>query len=583
MPSIPEFSQRVGLPQSSGLNPQASGLGVVGEAVSSAGKDFTQAIQQKERRDAAAYVTSSSADLQLRQTQRNIQSQEDARKSGSVDGYTANVLKAYDQDTQDLIKKAPNQLAKDDLISRASSYKNSLLESSMRFESGTRVEQYKLGLNTAAGNYAKTALLDPTQTEIMFRQIDGDAEGAKATLGVDAEEFRQKAKASVAMAAVQGQIDTSPDNAESLLSKYKDQLSADNIMRLQDGISNERDRRQREAEAAQRKAEARQRELQMLYFKDPSAYVQETEGITDPSRLADRQRQLGVPDNSIRILNEQQAQGLSQQLQALDTPQKYTTVINSLQQKYGDTYPIVLRDLVRGGLPDSGKLMAYMDPNKDVDVVKANFEIMKLGNEGKDVKSLAADKIKRDGGSPGDIEAAVAENLSDYVESSANGGMPLNQIKFLKDNTEQLANYFYANGATAENAAVQATRWLTDRYSFGDINGRKFHVPADQYQVDDIENFASDTLKNLKDEEIGVFDPNLERAPYIEQLRSEGTFVSVGNDRIRLVDNLGRPVVRKNGTFYELKFDDIVKEQKAKEEQKADPADLRNISGVMGR
>jgi len=194
MAIIPRFDERIGQTLRSDVispavrsytmparNNQLENLGGV---VMSASSQVAALYQQNMEREAANYASKASSTLYESSTAKMAAAKERALATGNITGFTQSLVDEYQKDAEKLIANAPNFIARDLVANRVRQTAASLGAEAMKFEATEKVRMYKSDLNVAADKYAKAAAIDPTQIPEIFRQLEGDLQGARATLGV---------------------------------------------------------------------------------------------------------------------------------------------------------------------------------------------------------------------------------------------------------------------------------------------------------------------------------------------------------------------------------------------------------------
>lgn len=205
----------------------------VGEAIQGVAGQVGKIYQAQQERAAADYTTKTSAEIQEFVIREMEASKRQSLAAGNVDGFTDSFLKKYDEQVNNSLKDAPNDLAREALSHRMMQARNSLLSQAMSFESTARVKIYEGNLDRAADSYAKAAAMDPSQVPQLLKQIDGDIAAATETLGLDnARERSNFYKNQLLSTAASQMMLDNPAGARSFVEQYKDDLSAKNYASL---------------------------------------------------------------------------------------------------------------------------------------------------------------------------------------------------------------------------------------------------------------------------------------------------------------------------------------------------------------
>lgn len=247
---IPSFDGRYGRElattnSNSGVNlyhPPArnSGLESVGEAVGGIAKVAGELYIAQQKRVAADYTTKKSAEIQEHTIRTMAEAKQKALESGNVEGFTDNFLQTFDKIGNKSLEDAPNNLAASDMQERLSQTRNSLLESSMRFEAAAKIDIYKHNLDVATDTQTKSGIMDPSQLPILLKQSGENMIGAENILGkIDAEKYKIAARNQIVAASISKVIEDNPWQAQNMIKQYSDDLSPKDIMALNNNAHRE--------------------------------------------------------------------------------------------------------------------------------------------------------------------------------------------------------------------------------------------------------------------------------------------------------------------------------------------------------
>ncbi len=170
-----------------------------------------------------------------------------------------------------------------------------------------------------------------------------------------------------------------------------------------------------------------------------------------------------------------------------------------------------------------------------------------------EVKKLA---IARAGGAPKtvtELTNSVHDEmlpLVDVLMRESNEKGHIEQIQNLTEQTANLANYFYASGDNEADAVKKATGWLTDKYTYADVNGVKTRVINSPHtSADDVQAGLENRLKSITKSDLYMETPsNFE----LEDIKRRGRFsLDENTGGYYLLDPLNNAVIDKQGdSFY---------------------------------
>lgn len=233
-----------------------SSLEAFGSTVQQLSGKAAQIMHAEQERAAADYTTKTSAALQESVVRNMNASKQKALEKGSVDGFTDEFVKSYDDTLTAALDKAPNHLAREALQHRMLQARGPLVGQAMRFEADTRVSLYRHNLDKAADSYSKMAAMDPASIPQILKQLDGDMVAAKHTLGLPDAEHRLSAyKNQVIATSISQVIRENPYEAEGLIQRYQGNLSSKDFVALSNAAAREQQRIEKQALKARKEAQ----------------------------------------------------------------------------------------------------------------------------------------------------------------------------------------------------------------------------------------------------------------------------------------------------------------------------------------
>lgn len=262
MARIPVYSQGVSARQGRGPGmaggvPAVDGGGLAlaraGAAISNIGEQAYNVEQRKQEEDAAAWSAEQLSKARLDWTQQQIEREQNAPAGAA--NYTGQLTKDYDEYTENLIKSAPTDKAREYLRNRMTDLKTSVVGRGMQFEATSRLNDRINKIGSAVDTSRIAVDLDPSQFQSVLAEnlatLDAlDIPEAKKV------EIRDNAKQQLSFAAVASRMRSNPGAVLQQLGSEDGggaldvrMLNADNRIRL---------RTQAEAELKRREAEAKQ-------------------------------------------------------------------------------------------------------------------------------------------------------------------------------------------------------------------------------------------------------------------------------------------------------------------------------------
>jgi hypothetical protein len=246
MPVIPRFDQRVGqsldtmsaTPVGQLYVPPArrSALEDLGQGIQVAAGQVGKVFQAEQERRAAEFTTSASASLQESAIRQMNEAKQQSLASGQVDGFADGFLESFRESVNTTLESAPNPMAREMLAHRMEQAGLSLYAQAANFETTTRTKIARDNLAQSMESYAKSAVMDPTQVPQILKQIDGDVEGAAATIGlVDARKAGEYYKTQVIATAASDMMQDNPIAAMSFIDRYQDVIPAKEYVALKKG------------------------------------------------------------------------------------------------------------------------------------------------------------------------------------------------------------------------------------------------------------------------------------------------------------------------------------------------------------
>lgn len=276
---------------------------------------------------------------------------------------------------------------------------------------------------------------------------------------------------------------------------------------------------------------------------DPAAAQQYAQAsIAEQSRL-------GVANP--QILPKAQAESIAQSFYMKpEEGEKLAALIQSERDKWGRYWPKVAGQLMQAKMPSAAIAIARgMDPGSATRLAGVSSVPMAEMKKGVDKP-------------PTEITTELESNMSDFRKSLDGVVGAENTFSAMYDAAERLSYLYLRQGKGTKEATQQAyDEVLGNHYSFGEINSRKFRVPADQdlEAIEDGARAAFGGTSNLK-APIALGSSSSEEASSDLQrvIAKRGYWVTSANGERGLALFLdGAPVLRSDGSVYELTWDEL--------------------------
>lgn len=284
MARIPVYSQGISARQGRGPGmaggvPAVDGGGLAlaraGAAISNIGEQAYNVEQRKQEEDAAAWSAEQLSKARLDWTQQQIEREQNAPAGAA--GYAGQITKDFDTYTEELVKNAPTDKAREYLRNRMTDLKTGIVGRGMEFEARARLSDRIGKIDSAIDNGRIAVDLDPSQFQIVLAENMATLNALDIPETKKAE-IRDTAQQQLSYASANARLRSDPASVMQQLSSEDGggaldirALNADNRLKL---------RNQAEAELKRREAEARQAaaisrfELQTRMADAQSAYLQ---------------------------------------------------------------------------------------------------------------------------------------------------------------------------------------------------------------------------------------------------------------------------------------------------------------------
>ncbi len=566
MPQIPTYSAqlsprvvRTPVPSSAPEQMMAQATGNLGQALSglanTAGSLIADYQEKQQRREATAFVSKQASDLQLSSLQTLQAMRTDG---GDVNTYTDRFLEQYEKQADEILKSAPNPLAKEAMQDQVNSLRTSMVSKAITYQGQEKTALQKQAVQESLNAITNASFMDPENYDRYKGQID---EVLAASSGIfdpsEMQATRTSASQSLATTHVRALLERSPNVAEMALQKedIRNNIPTSSFVALQDSISRAKEQRIRDALVMENKrADA--------FMKDPKTLaIMNGADPDDPNDILSKQyierngQIIKVPMNRRSLLSEDEASMVVDQLGGAVDADNLAFQLGTIREKYGENADVAFRDLNKAKLSDDIRYLTYMDPVADRQAFKALFNAQREGV--KNVLEEAKTKATIGGDTSAfrvNIEGKIDEELEDMSQVLATENISTEEIKSMRDRAVNIAAYRYVKGDDPETAVAVGTSWLTSKYTIEKMNGRPFRIPSNR-DSGAITDGLDEVLKGLGEGDLRL-PVDTPKDIMLDYIKRTSSFVldGSGNSYI-LIDGDGAPVVDKKGLGIRVSID----------------------------
>jgi hypothetical protein len=336
---------------------------------------------------------------------------------------------------------------------------------------------------------------------------------------------------------------------------------------------------------AQEKAQLKlQKDMNKASIEDPAGYAVKYAGAQNIDDIVMVQAEMGIPERDASILPKDTAKQMVSALSHAETLDQFLVAKQQLKQASGDYFNNAVKDLDKNGLPKSSRLLLSMDDTEDSQTMQALMTINRAKD--KEISTRAQEEYKRRGdntfSSYNSFRSSTLDKAGDWLDVQAAAGMPVDDINFMTKNIQDLADYYYANGDSAEDAQTKATAWLTSGMTVASMNNRSFFLPVDLQPPEEPllsfgmlvpeipfsntkqafkktpQDLLQTRIKNLSTSNVYMGNLNPEWLPqaYLKDIQYRGGWVnSPDGSGLNLIDGNGEYVLDKTRTPITMKYD----------------------------
>lgn len=529
--------------------PVANPLRGVAEGVGAFVAGAQDVIRASQEREATAFASEATANLQWQA----LEDFNTLQNTGDVNKLPEQFTEQYKKRSEDIIKNAPNDLAKQLMKERSDSIYRGMADNVLGFQAAERTRLQAISLDNAVNSYAQTAAKYPEQIPAILQSIDSDARNATSAMTPSqAIGYRQKAINDVLGVAIGTQADTNPVAAAKMLEEYGANLDADLNMRLRDNISKS------------------QEKITGLLRTDSAEWVQRTAGNVPPDASIELQRKAGVPDVSLRVVTKPQAAQDVATINSMKNADEYIAFMQQVQQMYGENLDIYNKNIQQAGLKSDMRFSMLFDPLVDNEQLRNHFEVIKEGSD--KVRELTKAKLAANNESMKDIEASVSEKIEGLFVAQMQSGLPVGIVESTLTNIMDMASLYYSKGNSIDDAAEKATKWLTDQFIIEDIGNNKVFIPnTPEYDAGDIIDAVEYNIRQLKADDVSLEFNNIKQSvytdadTYVKSIKDNGGAVTnITGDGVYITDSIGNLVFGNDGKPIQYKFTDLNEQWKSR-------------------
>ncbi len=280
---------------------------------------------------------------------------------------------------------------------------------------------------------------------------------------------------------------------------------------------------------------------------------------TFASTVAAEQQQLGVQNP--QILPKAQAEAIAQSFYTKpEEGEKLAALITTERDKWGKYWPKVAGQLMQAKMPSAAIAIARgMDPGAATRLAGVSAVPMAEMKKGVDKP-------------PADITAELESNMSDFRQTLDGVVGGENTFSAMYDAAERLSYAYLRQGQSLESATAQAYKEvLGDHYDFAEVNDRKFRVPVgmDTARIEQGAQEALSKTSGLKSPLALGSSNDMEAASDLQRtIAKRGYWVTSASGEKGLALFLdGAPVLKSDGSVYELTWDQLTQVDEVKKQE----------------
>lgn len=556
-----------------------------GRQLQQAGERFQNVFERIEESQTADYISTIGSQLTLEDNQTFLDMQQ--QRAGNPEMASDDYLVGLDERYDEAIDNAPNKAAKEFLMKKKDDARTRYGVRSQTWEHNQGIQNQITRLNDSTNSLINASLSAKSEQELLPIIEQFNSNMALQTSHMNSEQIKQaqqQGTAAIYNSYLNGQIENNYNQVEQELNsgKYDEILDPNQKSRLLTLADN-------------RRIELYKQQLK-LFNDDPAAWAMTMQGARTPEEIVLAQEtgmqvenpytgQMSmqvVPPDKVSVIPKQQAQQFVNALNNADNSAQFTDALQRVNDVYGNVSDIAMRDLSKAGLSDGAKFVLSMNPESDAEQMDAFFKLQKEGP--KAIKENADFRLAQLGETRSDLKTAINGSMGNmgstglggflgignkgdnFVDILTREGATIDSINSLRNNAENLANYYLTQGDDVETAVEKASDWMNRDYILNVVNGTMFRVPQKYGDNGDFEDELNMELRNIKEKDIkqptAVMLPKNE---YVRNTKERGYFaLNPTQDGVILYDEYGSPIFKDDNTIFELKFEALETKQRLK-------------------
>lgn len=287
------------------------------------------------------------------------------------------------------------------------------------------------------------------------------------------------------------------------------------------------------------------------------------------------QRRLGVARP--QILPKAAADSIAQSFYSPNGEQA-AALIQTERQKWGQHWPQVFGELAAKKIPPAALAIGRgMEPGAATRLASVAATPMEELRKGVDVPAAT-------------VRTEVDSATTDFMRTLDGVVGAENTYSGMRDAIERLTYSYLRQGkGTTESVQQAYSEVLGDHYAFREVNGRSFRVPV-EHDAQGLEIGAQRALNTIRPDDLqapiptSTSTPEAASADLKRAIQRRGYWVTSANGESGLALFLdGAPVLRKDGSAYEVSWDDLTRDIAATRssiQQREDDRLMREAQGL---
>lgn len=521
--------------------PQTNPLEVVGAGLNIAG----QIVEQKEKRDASAFVIGASTDLQLGGLQALEDAKAEAKNPDEISSLFFNKLTAKRQEIE---QTAPNDFARQELNERYEQLRASLggraIQEQVQQQQAVRVQSVDNAL-LAKKNFIRNG---GAFSDVM-PLIERDLQDASTFMDAGKiAELKTKTMQEVKAARIDYMLENEDIKGVSELINdptFSSDLPTKTIDATRNSI-----------------AKIKQDNKKLLET-DPAGYVAKQakmEGIDySPDAAVKVQKDQGINPLQAQVIPKEEAKQLADRMTKIDNEIEMQSFLGNIKQTYGQYANNAIKDLNQAGLPKGYSYMLHMDEIQDAEELSLMFQATKAKES--DFKELTSTNLKLANKKPTDFQTDLSEKINDVMEVMNREGADQVTLNNIYNDTYTLASAHFNKYKDYDKAIAFAKNYLTKDIQILEFGDTMARIPADQ-DIDQVQTGLEILQKQAEVSITGV--RSIFSSLVSNSLTDNARWVAnEDGSGMLLLSNNNEPLLDKQGNRIQYTFKDIVKAAKS--------------------